>query len=297
MELKYLYTFRIVSRELSFTKAASILNYAQSSVSAHIQALEEELGTPLFERLGKQIVLTDAGKRIVESAERIISDVEEMKKLVENSDIPSGTLTIGAHESQCAYRLPVVLNQFRISYPNVRLVFRPIVSDESIRAQLAQGNLDAAFLLSDFGTHQGLAVEHLRQEPIMVICHPDHPLTKKHEVYPADLNDETLLTTEEGCDYRHVFEQMLVSNGVHMGTKIEFASIEAIKQCVIAGLGVAVLPEMTIKKEISAGEIAVLNWVGPEFPIATQLAFHKDKWISPALKAFIDITRRVLKSQ
>lgn len=296
MELKYLYTFKVVASELSFTKAANILNYAQSSVSAHIQALEDELGTPLFERLGKQIILTDAGRRMAQSTERILADVEEMKKLVPSNDIPSGTLTIGAHESQCAYRLPQVLNQFRIKYPEVQLIFRPIISDESIRVQITQGKLDAAFLLSSLSNQHGLIVELLRDEPIMVICHPNHPLTKQSIVLPSDLTGETLLTTEEGCDYRHIFEQMLMSNGVHLGTKIEFASIEAIKQCVIAGLGIAVLPEMTIKKEISSGEISVLPWSGPNFPIATQLAWHKDKWISPALRAFIDITRNILKA-
>lgn len=295
MELKYFYTFRAVAKELNFTKAAHALNYSQSSVSAHIQALEEEFGVPLFERLGKNVVLTDAGRRMILGAEKIISCYEEMKNSVPGGEVPSGTLTIGAHESQCAYRLTPVLSKFRSLYPQVQLIFRPIISDEHIQILIGKGVLDAAFLLSPHKDSQDLIVEPLIQERILVISHPNHRLAGKPGILPSDLNDETVLTTEQGCNYRQIFEQMLSSNGVHMGTKIEFSSIEAIKQCVIAGLGIAVLPEMTVEKELKQGMIVALSWGGENFPIATQLAWHKDKWISPALKAFIEIVRNTLK--
>lgn len=294
MELKYFYTFRVVAKELSFTKAAYALNYSQSSVSAHIQALEREFGVPLFERLGKNVVLTDAGHRMEIAAEKIINCYEEMKKLVPGSEIPSGTLTIGAHESQCAYRLTPILSKFRALYPQVQLIFRPVVSDEHIQTLIGEGFLDAAFLLSPLKSSQELIVEPLIKEHILIVSSPNHHLTKMSKVLPADLNGETILTTEKGCDYRQMFEQMLSSNGVHAGTKIEFTSIEAIKECVIAGLGIAVLPEMTVEKEIEKGAIAVLPWGGQDFSIETQIAWHKDKWISPALKVFIEIARDTL---
>lgn len=294
MELKYFYTFRAVAKELNFTKAAHVLNYSQSSVSAHIQALEEEFGVPLFERLGKNVVLTDAGRRMKLGAEKLINFYEDLKNSIPGGEEPSGTLTIGAHESQCAYRLTPVLSKFRSLYPQVQLIFRPIVSDEHIQVLIREGLLDAAFLLSPHRDSQDLIIEPLIKERILVISNPDHRLARMSIILPADLNDETILTTEQGCNYRQIFEQMLSSNGVHMGTKIEFSSIEAIKQCVIAGLGIAVLPEMTVEKEIKQGTIAVLPWGGQSFPIATQLAWHKDKWISPALKSFIEIVKNTL---
>jgi len=297
MELKYFYTFRVVAKELNFTKAAYILNYSQSSVSAHIRALEEEFNTPLFERLGKQILLTEAGQRMLIETDRIITYLEEMKKIIPGCSIPSGTLTIGAHESQCAYRLIDILREFRSSYPQVQLIFRPIISDEQINMLIGQGILDVAFLLSPPVNPQGLVVEPLIEEPILVISHPEHPLSKLSKVIPSDLNNQTILTTEQGCNYRQLFENMLASNNVRVGTKIEFASIEGIKQCVIAGLGIAVLPEITIEKEIAEGKIAVLSWNGPSFPISTQIAWHKDKWISPALKAFVDIARSKISAR
>lgn len=294
MELKYFYTFRAVAQELSFSKAAEILNYAQSSVTVHIQALEDELNVPLFERLGKRVKLTEAGQRMVIATEKILALVEETKKTVPGSGVPTGTLTIGAHESQCAYRLPPVLSEFRSLYPQVRLIFRPIVSDGGLRMLLGQGLLDVAFMLEPPVQPEGLIVEPLIQEHILVLAHPDHPLTRLPQVLPSDLDGETILTTEQGCSYRHMFEQSLVTSGVHPGTKIEFASVEGIKQCVIAGIGIAVLPKVTVAEEIAQGQITALPWKGPDFPIVTQLARHKDKWISPALKAFLDVTRRVL---
>ena len=294
MELKYLNTFRILAKELSFTNAAYILNYAQSSVSAHVRALEDELNTPLFERLGKKVVLTEAGQRMVPAIEKILASIDEMKKTVPESKIPTGTLTIGAHESQLAYRLTQVLRKFRTSCPQVQFIFQPIVSEDNIHSLLCQGHLDAAFILGQHTDNPVLIIEPLVQEKILILCCPNHPLTKLPQVVPSDFNRETILTTEQGCTYRHIFEQVLASCGIHNYTKIEFASIEGIKQCVISGLGIAVLPEITVAKEIAQGQIAVLPWKGKEFNIATQLAWHKDKWISPALEAFIEIARNIL---
>ena len=295
MELKHLNTFRVLARELNFSKAAETLNYAQSSVTAHIQALEDELGVPLFERLGKRVVLTGAGQRLLASAEKMLALAAEIKHIVPSSEIPSGTLTIGAHESQCTYRLPPILREFRSRYPQVQLIFRPIVSDRDSQAMLVQGALDAAFLLELPVKPDQLLVEPLVEEQIMLLTHPEHRLVRCPRVFPADLDGETIFTTEQGCSYRQLFEQSLLAAGVYPGAKIEFAGIEGIKQCVMAGLGIAVLPEMTVSQEIARGQLVPLAWQGPDFQVITQVAWHKDKWISPALKAFLEITRKTLK--
>jgi DNA-binding transcriptional LysR family regulator len=294
MELKYFYTFRVVAKELSFSKAAEILNYAQSSVTTHIQALEAELGVPLFERLGKRVLLTEAGERMVISTEKILSLIEETRKVVPSYETPSGIITIGAHESQCAYRLPPILREFRSCYPQVQIIFRPIISDRHLQVLLGQGVLDVAFMLEHTVNPDSLVVEPLVKERILILAHPEHRLAQLPQIFPNDLNGETILTTEQGCSYRQIFEHSLMAEGVRPGTKIEFASIEGIKQCVIAGLGIAVLPEMTVTKELALEQIAALPWKGPDFEVFTQVAWHKDKWISPALKAFLEITRQTM---
>ncbi|MGC4376734.1 LysR family transcriptional regulator [Fictibacillus sp. Mic-4] len=295
MEYKQLITFRTAAEKLNFTRTAEALNFAQSSVTAQIQSLETELGVQLFERLGKRLILTEAGRQLKIYANKIISLTEEAKTAVAGEKEPTGKLVIGAPESQCTYRLPSVLAKFRERYPKVQLSFHPGTSDQEVMFQLAEGVLDVAVLMDIPGASEHVIVEPLVKESIKIVTHPEHSLTDKESVMPFDLQGEPLLLTGCGCSYRRIFEDSLSSVGVQPSNIIEFASIEAIKQCVIAGLGIAVLPAIAIQKDIEQGRMKELAWGGCGFSIYTYLAWHKDKWISPALKAFIDVTREVLK--
>ena len=126
-----------------------------------------------------------------------------------------------------------------------------------------------------------------------VIAAIDHPLAQQPRVTAADLSGETILLTEPGCGYRHLFEQALTQQGQYGVVKLDFNSVEAIKQCVIAGLGIGFLPEVAIAEEIAVGKLCALNWERP-FTVYTQIVWHKDKWISPIMQAFLDITRQVM---
>lgn len=288
MELKHLYTFKTLKDELSFTRAAERLNYAQSSVSAQIQSLEAEFGAPLFRRLGKRITLTDAGRRLERYAEDILHLVEEAKVRVPDRQEPSGTLTVGSVESLTTYRLAPILGQYRERFPNVELVFRTGICGD-LRNLVANGTLDAALTLEPAQSSDVLVFEHLFLEPMWVLASPSHRLTEKPEVNPSDLVGETILVTEPGCSYREMFEGTLAQSGISSPMKIEFASIEAIKECIRSKLGVSLLPQMAVRREVESGQLTRLNWCGPEFPILTQLCWHKSRWISPALSAFIDL--------
>src|SRR5215472_2311176 len=122
MELRQLSMFKMLATTLSFTRTASALGYVQSNITTQIQALEEELGTPLVDRLGKQIALTDAGQRFLPYAEQILTLVEEGRMIVAGTGEPMGTLTMSAPESLCTYRLPQLLSAFQSRYPQVRLL-------------------------------------------------------------------------------------------------------------------------------------------------------------------------------
>src|SRR5262245_45919740 len=125
MELRHLSTFRVVATTRSFTRAATTLGYAQSSVTAHIQALEAELGAPLFDRLGRQIALTEAGERFLVYARQLLELAEEARVAVNNNNEPRGTVTISAPETLCTYRLPTLLRVFRDRCPQAQVAFRP----------------------------------------------------------------------------------------------------------------------------------------------------------------------------
>ncbi|QQE77248.1 LysR family transcriptional regulator [Alicyclobacillus sp. SO9] len=295
MELKQLQTFKVLTEELNFTHTAARLNYAQSSVTGQIQALEQELGVQLFERLGKQIRLTEAGARLLPYAKQILSLAEEAHLSVPDDRRPSGTLTIGAVESLCTYRLAPVLMEFRAQYPDVELVFKTGICAD-LRRQVLQGDLDLAFTLEEAGHDERLVFEVLMQEPMLVLARKGHPLEKLSQVMPSDLKGETLLVTEPGCSYRMMFESSLAADAPQ-NPRVEFASVEAIKQWVMAGLGVALLPQMAVEKELQNGELVSILWAGPDFPVVTQMCWHKDKWMSPAMHSFVGIVQNDIVSQ
>lgn len=296
MELRQLATFKVVSSTLSFTRAATILNYAQSSVTAQIQALEEELGVPLFHRLGRQVTLTDAGRRLLDYAEKILALSEEASSVVTEEDEPVGTLEIGSSETVCTYLLMPVLREFRERFPHVRLTFRPIPYAQLIPS-VKEGAVDVAFVLEEEVQGAGLLAEALTCEPLVMIAAPNHPLVQASLVTSEDLEGESLLLTEKGCCYRDIFERALASVKVSPGTAIEFHSVEAMKKCAVAGLGIAIIPMIAAERELAEGELRALRWHQPDFQVYTYMVRHKDRWLSPALRVFLDVSRDVLNRQ
>ncbi len=293
MEIKQLITFKHAAENLNFTQTAKILNFAQSSVTAQIKSLEDEIGKPLFERLGKRLILTEAGHQFKSYAEKMINLSQEAITAAKGEEELSGTLTIGAQESQCTYRLPLILKEFKTAFPKVKLVFKPAHSDEMARKQLMEGLVDIAFIMDESKPDGSLKVERLIKEELKLVASPNQ---SKSDFSIDDLKHETLLLTEAGCSYRNMFEESLNLLGIFSLDKIEFASIEAIKQCVVAGLGVALLPEMVVKKDIEEGRMKELPWKSSVPPLYTQIAWHKDKWITPPLAEFISLTRKMFQS-
>ena len=285
MELRQLFTFRMVATTLSFTQTAVALHYAQSSVTVQMQSLEAELGVRLFDRLGKRVALTQAGQRLLRYAEEVLALVEEARQEVSNTEDPAGTLTIGAPESLCAYRLPGVLRRFHQQYPRVQVLFRPgPVGD--LHQRVRDGTVDVAFVLEEPVVAPHLSVQPLLEEPLLVVAAPEHPLTQRERVCPADLAGAPVLLTEAGCSYRALFERALAAAGVQPVITLEFSSVEAIKQCVMVGMGITILPEVAVQREVAQQVIAVLPWDGPPMRLTTQLLWHAEKWRSPALRAF-----------
>ncbi|MFZ5823427.1 MAG: LysR family transcriptional regulator [Bacillota bacterium] len=290
MELRQLQTFRAVAQSLSFTRAAEALSYAQSSVTGQIQALEEELGVRLFERLGKRITLTPPGEQLLWYTERLLKLADEAREAVARHDgEPSGPLLIGSPESLATYRLPPILQRFRQRYPQVQVTLRPGVCSDLMR-QLSEGLLDLVFILQEPVQPPHLTVYPLRREPLQALAHPEHPLAARCGIDLADLQGESLLVTEQGCAYRELIEQEMERRSVRPASSLEFGSIEAIKQCIAADMGLAVLPAMTAEHEVQEGRLAALPWQGPGYEVVTQVAHHKDKWISPAMRAFLTTT-------
>ena len=290
MEVRQLQTFCVLAEELNFTRTAERVHTVQSNVTSQIKSLEEELGAPLFDRLGKRVVLTEAGHRLRPYAEKALAAMDQGQRAVKFGTEPAGPLHIGAPESVLTYRLPAVLQLFRKKYPKVELFFIPD-TQEKLADALENGKLDLAISMSERFDGPQLSSLRMRTEDIYLFSTPDHPLSKARKVYPQDLADQTLLLTEAGCGYRKMLDMQLGSANVRPHNVTEFSSIEAIKQCVTAGMGLGFLPEIVIAGELKKRLFTVLNWQGPKISIATSIVWHKDKWMSPAMQAFLDVLK------
>ncbi|MEW2160179.1 LysR family transcriptional regulator [Streptomyces sp. NPDC007189] len=292
MELRLLVTFEKVATALSFTRAAAELSYAQSSVTGQIRALESSLGVELFDRLGSRIRLTEAGERLLPYARQIIELADEARAAVVEPEEPSGTLTVGTMESLTSYRLPPLLEYFHHRHPGVRLALRTTIGDET-RQALRQGAYDVGFLMEERTEHPGLTTAVLAEEPLALVAAPGHPLTGA-AVATADLVGRPLLATEPGCAYRDLFERELRALGdVDF---LEFGTIEATKRAAAAGLGIALLPEVTVAAELADASLVRLDWE-PPFRLHTQLAWRAEKRLPAHARLFVEQARRLVAEQ
>lgn len=290
MELRQLKTFYTIASTLNFSRAAEVQNYVPSTVTMQMKALEEELGVKLVDRLGKKVILTDAGRSFLRYVDNILSELEEAKHAVKQSGEVTGTVIISADETLCTYRLPAVLRRFRLRYPGIRLMFRPL-ANPNLKQSLREGGADIIFMLDEDKGETGFCGVKMLDEPFYVLAAPDHPLAARTALAIEDFNGETFLLTEKGCSYRTFFERSLSQKGMGGITELEFNSAEAIKQCAKIGMGIAILPEMAVIAEVNRGELVPLPWDLTATSFSTQMFWHEEKWISPAIEAFLNLTR------
>ena len=298
-------TFRAVATELSFSRAAAKLGYVQSSVSSQVASLERELGAPLFDRLGRTIALTEAGRVMLAYSERLLGLAREAKEAVADAGVGSdeitGTLSVSAPETLLTYRLPGLLTRFHERYPRVRVSLKPTAVGRlvgSTRKALEEGRVDVAFVLDGPVEIAGLSSEPLVEEIVSVIAPPAHALVSSTLVTPRELGGETVLlpeAPESGCAYRGWFERQLSEAGVVPRETLEFQSIEAIKRCVSAGMGVSVLPAVSVETELAAGGLSELRWHEPG-RVGTLMVWNERRWASPALRAFLGTAREVFSA-
>jgi len=295
MELRQLKTFLMVGKLLSFNRAAEILNYAQSTVSVQIRSLEEELRVPLFDRLGKQVVLTEAGQALMRYAQKMIDIEEETRSEVTGRTQPQGSLSIRMPQSLSVCYLPEILSKFCALYPNVGFDISSCAY-HSLEHELKSGITDVAFLMAESISARDLKSEVLGIVRLVVVANPGHTLAGRTSLSIRDLEGERIILPKHDCGYRMLFEQMLTEERVKTASIIEMNTLETIKRCVMEGIGVTIMPEMSVRKEIHEKELAVLPWTEEMLETAILMIRHKDKWLSPTLQAFMKSVRDVIST-
>jgi len=192
MELRQLKTFRAVADNLNFTKTAEKLFMAQSSVSAQIKSLEEELEVRLFDRIGRRVLITDAGLKLYEYARRIEEMTDEIQSEVVGSKNYRGTLTIRVPETLAAVYMPEIIDKFHKQNPNVKLAFINC-SDLRLREELNSGRIDLAFLMTDSINFKEVNVKMLKTEKLILVSGKNHPFAQKKTFTLQDLKAQTVL--------------------------------------------------------------------------------------------------------
>ncbi len=288
MELRQLKIFVTVAEEKSFTRAAQIMGYAQSNITTQVRLLEEEFGTRLFERLGKKIALTADGEKLLYHAKRLLLYASEVQEAMTCSAEPKGILNIGISESLCIFKLPALLKEYSRLYPQVKLVIRQGTPLDFAR-WLRENIIDVAFSLDQVINDDDLITKTLCEEPMIIVGNNEHPLIAKGYIELQDIARESFIYTERNCSYRSVIENHLADAKIKPGSSYEFDSIEAIKQFVLSGLGIALLPYASVEKELSAGNMVDLGLIEPKIEMYTQIVYHKNKWLSPTLLSLLDL--------
>jgi len=245
MELRHLSTFQAIVKEGSFLRAAEKLQYAQSTITLHIQQLETELGIKLFARQGKKVQLTPAGLALREQADSLLQRATALQQSIQ--DIVSGEaghLRIGATEPTASLHLPALLVPFCQQHPKVRLTLE-VGSTHSISNRVASGDLDIGICASPPAA-LGLTFEPLFVDKLALLMPENHPLASMSEIHPADLEGQRLLLTEKWCSYRSLIERELLSSGINPYSGIVMGNMHMLQHSVQHNLGIAIVPVVLV---------------------------------------------------
>lgn len=282
--LRQLQVFEAVARHLSFSRAAEELHLTQPAVSMQIKQLEESVGLPLFEQIGKKIFLTDAGKEVHHYSRSIAQQLAEAEAVLgEMKGLKRGKLNISV-VSTANYFAPQLLALFCQRNRNVTLSLNVINREELIN-QLANNEMDLGVMgLPPDGLD--IDAEPFMENPLAVIASPSHPLALERNIPLPRLAQETFIVREPGSGTRSAMERFFAQHNLTLSTGMEMSTDEAIKQAVQAGLGLGILSLQTLEQELALKRLAVVAVEG--FPIMRHwyIVHRADKRLSPLAQAF-----------
>ena len=285
MEYADLRVLEAVARHGSMNRAAAELHTVQSNVTTRIRVLEDEIGTALFERNSRGVVLTDAGQRLLPYATRLAALLKEAHDAARDDGTPSGSLRVGALETTAALRLPPILSAYAPAYPEVGLVVTAGTSAGLI-ADVLEHRLDGAFVAGPVH-HADLAEEAIFQEELMLVTAPVHrrldDLDRQREL--------KIIVFRSGCSYRQRLENLLAQRGIQIAQPLEFGSLETIVGCVAAGVGITLLPKAVILPAWREGRVVAHELPPEEARVDTVFIRPRKSRQSSALAAFLTIAR------
>lgn len=291
MELREIATFLQVAQLKSFSKAARQLGYSQAAVTIQVKQLEKELKVHLFDRIGKQISLTHQGAVFYRHAANILKDLECAKDAVMEARELAGTLCLGTIESICASIFPPLLKEYHRLYPKVNI---SIITDSpgTLLEMMNSNAIDIVYFLDKrMYDHKWVKVME-EPEDIVFISSGNHPLAGCRNLDLDQVISQPFILTEKNASYRFILEQYLSAHDMTVRPFLEIGNTEFIIQLLRANMGISFLPGFTVTQDMEAGRLAALDVKDFPMQIWRQLVYHKDKWVTREMHAFIELAKQ-----
>jgi DNA-binding transcriptional LysR family regulator len=287
VELHALQVFLTVANERSFSRAAEKLFRTQPAVSLAVQRLEQEFGEKLIDRSGKDLILTDAGRTVLEYARRFQSLEQELdNSLAELRDNSAGRLTIGANESTTLYLLQHI-EKYRELYPKVKVQIRRSLSSK-IPNELLDGNLELGMISYDPGDER-LKSKVIYTDSLAFVVSPSHRLAQRKTVPMTELASEIFIAHNVVSPYRDVVLREFHAHKVPLRMEVEMPTIETIRKLVQNNVGVAFLPRMCVEQEITQGLLCEVRVKELHVERKIRLIYPTRRALSHAAKAFLEV--------
>ncbi len=282
MDLLQLEYFLAVVEERSFTRAAERVCRTQPAVSQSVKKLEEELGTPLFDRDSHDVVLTEAGRALVEHARKMVRARDHaMRDVVALRNLQTGTLTIAAHESAAVYLLPTALHYYLQRYPEIKIgIYRSRLVD--IPGQVLDREVNIGFVKEQPANRELRSVV-VHEDEMVLIAAAGHPMATRRAVRICDLGEERFVVHHLCAQTEQMITRLFQEHSTPCRIAAELWSFENIKTFVQAGVGLALVPRITVEQELHDGVLARLDVPEIQIPRRTLMIYRdQDRLAEPA---------------
>jgi LysR family transcriptional activator of glutamate synthase operon len=296
MDLHHLKVFAAAARTGGFSHASRALGLSQSTISQHVKLLESELGCQLFMRVGKRVLLTEAGQLLREHCERILQDVKHAEMAIQDlNGLQRGKVRFGSGATTLIYQLPPVLEAFQAKYPNIELVIVSETTDQMVRDVLAQ-RLDLALVMQPVA-ESNLQFTPLHREELLVALPRRHPLTRQAVLSVDDLRALRFILYEKKTVMRGLIDGWFTLLGVEPQIAMVMENIEAIKSLVASGLGASVLPEYAVGNDALDKKVRLMRVQRHSLQRQMALITLKSAYQPNAVKALFELIVSELGSQ
>jgi DNA-binding transcriptional LysR family regulator len=283
--LRQLQIFETIVRLGSFTGAAQALFLTQPTVSMQIRKLEDGIGLPLFEQIGKQIYLTEAGNIVHEHARQVMDTFDNLEMAIADiQGLKTGILRL-AVVTTAKYFAPRALGRFCERYPGVDVALK-VTNRERLLERMEQ-NIDDLYIMGRPPASDSMIFEPYLANPLVVLASRKHPLAARRNIDPKELADYPFIMRESGSGTRMATEEFFAERGIKLKIRMELGSNEAIKQAIDAGLGISVLSRHTLALQGENGRLAILDVKGFPIPWQWYVGHNRGKRLSVIASAFL----------